>query len=1005
MKKTSRAIPLVLVLALLLGLLPASLLPASAADTPVSVNVALNQSVSATSSYIPVEGFFNEAFLVDGQWDTYPGKDGNVRLGWNNDTPNTIFSETDPIDITISLDSTYCVDRIVIKPMQWSNGDNLPRGYELQLSTDGVNWNTVVTETDRSAHAASNTEVQPIEYEIDPTEICFFRFHITKSSTCRDANGSYISAIGEIELYGYDTEPFKEAYVNKYALVMNPGETDRLELTTGRLSVTEGVTYQSSNEAVATVDADGTVHAVALGEAVVTIHDGNSEKDYTVPVTVEDFDVHDKFQIVAFIPYFYAENINPTTFDNLKAGGITNVELNFALDAGAITYENNLKAIHYCAERGLDITISEKSFHGNSWESKTDEQILEYVRRYAHLPSVEAFYITDEPSVATQYARPIALVKSVDPYAVTHMNFCGAYDGIVSPLQEKLVGEYGQSLDYIMYDAYVFRNPVCSESTLYTQLEYNRTIGQRLGVPTATYIQSMGWNGCNRPNADAIRYQVYASLAAGVKQLSYFCWQTPRANAAETYGPAVIDIDGNPTDLFEPVSRINAAVQALGPTLMKLETKAMYHTGTSFGSGFNLLPAGFFLNPTDWNQNLAISYMADTESGQSYAMLVNRDYNQSATVSFTIDAGIRTLSRISPETGEPEALTPNAEGVYTLDLLPGEGALLQTDTDFVFVLKEITNFFFLEKAVESAEAVDLSLYREVGQEDFRQALLEAKEVLADEDATQSAVDDAMKALRRAQTALAPIAADGVNLALNKNVTSNSSYEDGTYFSTAYLTDGEYADMSVTTHQGWSVDPFAALSVDSPVWITVDLKDVYAVTSLMLRPTLYNDGEMTPSDFEIRVSMDNSEWVTVRREAGLVLTEMTDLIYTFAPTEGRYVQLYITRHSAGVDTGTGGALSQIGEIEIFGTEPTTTPGEDETSTDTDPVTTPDTDSDTEPMTESVSSTETQPASGTETETATTSQSGCASALLPLSVLSVLLGAAFLCLCKRRRSVRT
>lgn len=1021
MKKQPRLIPLLLTVAMLLGaMIPVGIFTAIADDTPTSTNIALNQDISATSSYYAPEGFFDEHYLVDGHWDTLAN--GNVKLGWNNNTPVTIFGENDPIDITISLDSTYCVDRIVIKPMQWSEGDNFPRGYELQVSTDGKNWTTVVTETNKSAHAESNTAVVPIEYKIDPVNINYFRFHITKNSICKDANGSYISSLGEIELYGYDVAPAKEAYVNKYALVMNPGETDWLGLTTGKKPVTAGVTYRSTNDAIVTVDADGTVHAVALGKADIIIHESASGKDYTVPVTVEDFDVHDKFQIVAFIPYFYEENINPTTFDNLKQGGITNVELNFALDAAAITYENNLKAIQYCAERGLEITVSEQSFNGGSWPGKTDEQILDFVRRYSHLPGVEAYYIVDEPSVATQFARPIALVKSIDPYAVTHMNFCGAYDGIVTPLQEKLVKEYGVSLDYIMYDAYVFRSPVCAETTLYTQLEYNRAIGQRLGVPTATYIQSMDWNGCNRPNADAIRYQVFASLAAGVKQISYFCWQTPRANAAETYGPAIIDINGNPTDLFEPVSKINAAVQALGPTLMKLETKALYHTGVNFGAGYNQLPAGFFIIPEDWDQNLAISHMVEDETGRSYAMLVNRDYNKSATVSFTVDQGIKTLTRISPDTGKPETLKPDANGVYTLTLLPGEGALLETDKDFEFVQKEVTNFHFLEKAVEAAETVDLSAYRENGQDAFKEALAHAKEVLANPDAKQSAVDSALKKLRTAQTALAPVAGEGVNLAVGKKVTASSTYEDGTYFSTAYLTDGVYVDLTINPHQGWSTDPYGALGVDTPVWITVDLGDVYLVNSLMLRPTLYNNGEMSPSDFEIRVSKDNKEWTTVRKEAGLEMTEAKDQVYNFTATEGRYVQIYITRHSSTVDVGTGGALSQIGEIEIFGTEIGTDPGEETTpgtepvtepTTDpvTDPETTPVTEPTTDPVTDPADPTDTSETGGNATEPTTGKETGtdpagnqdvgCNSALLPLTLISTLLCAAYLCLCKRRR----
>ena len=85
----------------------------------------------------------------------------------------------------------------------------------------------------------------------------------------------------------------------------------------------------------------------------------------------------------------------------------------------------------------------------------------------------------------------------------------------------------------------------------------------------------MAWNNCYRPNGDDIRYQVWAGLAYGAKQYSYFCYHTPRANAAETYGPAIVDLEGKPTDLYEPVSELNWQIRAIGPTLMKLDTKVV----------------------------------------------------------------------------------------------------------------------------------------------------------------------------------------------------------------------------------------------------------------------------------------------------------------------------------------------------------------------------------------------------------------------------------------------
>ncbi|MFR1758871.1 MAG: discoidin domain-containing protein, partial [Christensenellaceae bacterium] len=494
-------------------------------EKPAGNNFALNQSISATSDYIPPEGFYSAQFLVDGSWETLEGS--NVKLGWNTDT-NVPLAETDPVDITLALDSSYALERIVLKPMKWSNGDAFPRDYELQVSTDGKTWQTVASDTGVSAHAGSNTAVQPITYEsFDPVRIRYFRVHITRHSAQVDQSGSYTSAIGEIELYGYeDGAEIVPTSINKPELLMNPGETDELYLVVDRHLPAPVVRYESSNPAVATIADDGTVTAVANGATTITLYDETTGTRYTSSVTVQRYCASDHFQIVGFIPYFYEKDINAATFDNLKNGGLTNVEINFALDAGAITYENNLKAIKLAHERGLDVTVSEADFNRN-WPQKTDEEILEFAKRYSHIPGVTGYYIVDEPPDARPYARAMALVKSVMPYAVAHMNFCGAYGDNVRGLVSEL-NKYGSGLlDYVMYDVYCCRGENVDENSLYYWLEYNRQLGEELDTPTAAYIQSMAWGAtgsgamCNRPDADEIRYQAYASLAYGVKQLSY----------------------------------------------------------------------------------------------------------------------------------------------------------------------------------------------------------------------------------------------------------------------------------------------------------------------------------------------------------------------------------------------------------------------------------------------------------------------------------------------------
>lgn len=228
-------------------------------------NIALGQSISATSTYIPPEGFFHEAYLVDGEWLTIEGT--NLKLGWNSSVTNGA-GEYDPVDITLSLDALYTVSRLVLKPMKWANGAQTPRDFELQSSTDGEHWTTLVTAKDVDTSAADNTSVVPLVWNIDPTDMRYYRLHITRHAA-KDPTGAYYSSIGELELYGYEANPGEEGdlTMNKYALRMNPGETDWLYLTADTRPSTHTAAYESSDPTIVTVDADGTVHAVSLGKA------------------------------------------------------------------------------------------------------------------------------------------------------------------------------------------------------------------------------------------------------------------------------------------------------------------------------------------------------------------------------------------------------------------------------------------------------------------------------------------------------------------------------------------------------------------------------------------------------------------------------------------------------------------------------------------------------------------------------------------------------------------
>ena len=223
-----------LCLCLILLMLPVVTISVAASGGNESYNFAVGQHIEANNTYVPPEGFFHADFLVDGEWLTYAN--GNVKLGWNTD-PYSELGETDPVEIIISLDTYYVLEKIVICPMKWARGEAFPRGYELMGSLDGAEWFEVyATQHDLSAIAADDVSVAPKEYVLDtPTTIKYFCIRIIHQSPVVDKTGASTSALGEIELYGYkDTEAEANAEADAAKRLEEAKATTKTDLQTYR---------------------------------------------------------------------------------------------------------------------------------------------------------------------------------------------------------------------------------------------------------------------------------------------------------------------------------------------------------------------------------------------------------------------------------------------------------------------------------------------------------------------------------------------------------------------------------------------------------------------------------------------------------------------------------------------------------------------------------------------------------------------------------------------------
>ena len=122
------------------------------------------------------------------------------------------------------------------------------------------------------------------------------------------------SVYKDVAVHVTDCVPLESLSLNEDALRLPVGSAEKLTPVLAPVDTTRtGVVYESDNESVATVDRDGTVHAVAVGTAVVTARPAMGE-DFAASVTVT---VVQPAESIAFEESVYVTTMEQTD-DDLK---------------------------------------------------------------------------------------------------------------------------------------------------------------------------------------------------------------------------------------------------------------------------------------------------------------------------------------------------------------------------------------------------------------------------------------------------------------------------------------------------------------------------------------------------------------------------------------------------------------------------------------------------------------------------------------------------------------
>lgn len=122
------------------------------------------------------------------------------------------------------------------------------------------------------------------------------------------------SVYKDVAVHVTDCVPLESLSLNEDALRLPVGSAEKLTPVLAPVDTTRtGVVYESANEDVATVDRDGTVHAVSVGTAVITARPAMGE-DFAASVTVT---VVQPAESISFEERFYVTTLEQTD-DDLK---------------------------------------------------------------------------------------------------------------------------------------------------------------------------------------------------------------------------------------------------------------------------------------------------------------------------------------------------------------------------------------------------------------------------------------------------------------------------------------------------------------------------------------------------------------------------------------------------------------------------------------------------------------------------------------------------------------
>jgi len=349
--------------------------------------------------------------------------------------------------------------------------------------------------------------------------------------------------------------------------------------------------------------------------------------------------------------------------------------------------EATKKALDLCQANGVKGMVQDSRIHmrngryDKEWPGNLDGVVADYSKH----PALWGYYVIDEPSASSflRVGDVCDYLLGKDPKHIPYVNLFPTYASrqqLGTSTYETYVDQYCRIVHpkIISYDHYALMNDGSLRGDYFENLEIIRRQGIKHHIPFNYILLSIPHGPYRDPSEADLRWQVYTALAYGARGIMYFTYTTPK-DPEWNFHNAIIDENGKPTAKYEWVKKINGEVKKLAPTLMKLDSVAVYHTGT-VPQGAKPLPEGGLITGISGGEYVIGQF--NSESGQRYAMFVNRSFKNISEAKISFSQKV-ALYEVNPASGREKTLIVDDDGagsVWSASFAPGEGKLVRIET-------------------------------------------------------------------------------------------------------------------------------------------------------------------------------------------------------------------------------------------------------------------------------------------------------------------------------------